>query len=44
MEACNKCAEGYFLEEWRCVSTCSVGYYMYEQTSDKGDINKSCRK
>uniref|UniRef100_A0A4W5LEB2 Proprotein convertase subtilisin/kexin type 5b n=1 Tax=Hucho hucho TaxID=62062 RepID=A0A4W5LEB2_9TELE len=44
MEACNKCAEGYFLEEWRCVSTCSVGYYMAEQTSDNGDINKSCRK
>uniref|UniRef100_A0A8C8IK13 P/Homo B domain-containing protein n=1 Tax=Oncorhynchus tshawytscha TaxID=74940 RepID=A0A8C8IK13_ONCTS len=28
MEACIKCAESYLMEEWRCVSTCSVGYYM----------------
>ncbi|XP_062310259.1 proprotein convertase subtilisin/kexin type 5b isoform X2 [Osmerus eperlanus] len=44
IEACNKCAEGYFLEEWRCVPSCSVGYYLSEQTSDKGDIQKSCKK
>uniref|UniRef100_A0A8C8IUC5 Proprotein convertase subtilisin/kexin type 5 n=1 Tax=Oncorhynchus tshawytscha TaxID=74940 RepID=A0A8C8IUC5_ONCTS len=44
MEACIKCAESYLMEEWRCVSTCSVGYYMAEQTLDNGDVNKSCRK
>uniref|UniRef100_A0A4W6C5K8 Proprotein convertase subtilisin/kexin type 5a n=1 Tax=Lates calcarifer TaxID=8187 RepID=A0A4W6C5K8_LATCA len=23
VEACNRCAEGYLMEEWRCVSSCS---------------------
>uniref|UniRef100_A0A8C2A1W1 Proprotein convertase subtilisin/kexin type 5b n=1 Tax=Cyprinus carpio TaxID=7962 RepID=A0A8C2A1W1_CYPCA len=37
MEACNKCALGYYFEEWRCVSSCSVGHYLAEQTTDNGD-------
>uniref|UniRef100_A0A6Q2XSN0 P/Homo B domain-containing protein n=1 Tax=Esox lucius TaxID=8010 RepID=A0A6Q2XSN0_ESOLU len=34
------CAEGYFMEEWRCVSTCSVGYFLAEQASENGDVTK----
>ncbi|XP_016105821.1 proprotein convertase subtilisin/kexin type 5-like [Sinocyclocheilus grahami] len=44
MEACNECAPGYYFEEWRCVSSCSVGYYLAEQTTDNGDVQKSCQK
>ncbi|XP_078141236.1 proprotein convertase subtilisin/kexin type 5b isoform X1 [Centroberyx gerrardi] len=44
IEACTKCAEGYMLEEWRCVSTCSPGYYLSEQTSDNGQVLRSCKK
>ncbi|XP_016409057.1 proprotein convertase subtilisin/kexin type 5-like [Sinocyclocheilus rhinocerous] len=44
MEACNECAVGYYFEEWRCVSSCSVGYYLAEQTTDNGDVQKSCQK
>lgn len=44
IEACTKCAEGYLLEDWRCVSTCSAGYYLSEQTSDNGQVQRSCKK
>lgn len=44
IEACTKCAEGYLLEDWRCMSTCSSGYYLSEQTSDGGQVQRSCRK
>lgn len=44
IEACTKCAEGYLLEDWRCVLTCSSGYYLSEQTSDAGQVQRSCRK
>uniref|UniRef100_A0A8C7DNY7 Proprotein convertase subtilisin/kexin type 5a n=1 Tax=Oncorhynchus kisutch TaxID=8019 RepID=A0A8C7DNY7_ONCKI len=30
IEACNQCADGYLMEEWRCVSSCSVGFYATE--------------
>uniref|UniRef100_A0A3Q4MDZ7 Proprotein convertase subtilisin/kexin type 5-like n=1 Tax=Neolamprologus brichardi TaxID=32507 RepID=A0A3Q4MDZ7_NEOBR len=30
VEACNTCAEGYLMEEWRCVSSCSAGFYATE--------------
>uniref|UniRef100_A0A3Q4GEQ2 Proprotein convertase subtilisin/kexin type 5-like n=1 Tax=Neolamprologus brichardi TaxID=32507 RepID=A0A3Q4GEQ2_NEOBR len=29
VEACNTCAEGYLMEEWRCVSSCSAGFYDF---------------
>uniref|UniRef100_A0A8C2KSV0 Proprotein convertase subtilisin/kexin type 5b n=1 Tax=Cyprinus carpio TaxID=7962 RepID=A0A8C2KSV0_CYPCA len=38
--SCNKCALGYYFEEWRCVSSCSVGHYLAEQTTDNGDVQK----
>lgn len=44
VEACTKCADGYLLEDWRCVSTCSSGYYLSEQTSDNGQVQRSCKK
>lgn len=44
IEACTKCADGYILEDWRCVSTCSSGYYLSEQTSDSGQVQRSCKK
>lgn len=44
LEACNECALGFYFEEWRCVSSCSVGYYLAEQTADNGDVQKSCQK
>uniref|UniRef100_A0A8C1MN45 Proprotein convertase subtilisin/kexin type 5b n=1 Tax=Cyprinus carpio TaxID=7962 RepID=A0A8C1MN45_CYPCA len=36
-KSCNECAPGYYFEDWRCVSSCSVGYYLAEQTTDNGD-------
>lgn len=44
IEACTKCADGYLLEDWRCVSSCSSGYYLSEQTSDNGLVQRSCKK
>lgn len=44
VEACTKCAEGYLLEDWRCVPSCSSGYYLSEQTSDNGHVQKSCKR
>lgn len=44
IEACTKCADGYLLEDWRCVTTCSGGYYLSEQTSENGQVQRSCKK
>uniref|UniRef100_A0A3Q3X320 Uncharacterized protein n=1 Tax=Mola mola TaxID=94237 RepID=A0A3Q3X320_MOLML len=44
IEACTRCADGYLFEDWRCVSTCSSGYYLSEQTSDNGQVQRSCKK
>uniref|UniRef100_A0A7N8Y8V8 Proprotein convertase subtilisin/kexin type 6 n=1 Tax=Mastacembelus armatus TaxID=205130 RepID=A0A7N8Y8V8_9TELE len=30
-EECIQCAEGYLQQEWRCVQTCSPGYFSGEQ-------------
>uniref|UniRef100_A0A671RA21 Proprotein convertase subtilisin/kexin type 5-like n=1 Tax=Sinocyclocheilus anshuiensis TaxID=1608454 RepID=A0A671RA21_9TELE len=38
--SCNECAPGYYFEDWRCVSSCSVGYYLAEQTTDNGAVQK----
>ncbi|XP_061555258.1 proprotein convertase subtilisin/kexin type 5-like [Phycodurus eques] len=27
VEACTQCAEGYLMEEWRCVPSCSSGFF-----------------
>uniref|UniRef100_A0A3B5KST8 Proprotein convertase subtilisin/kexin type 5 n=1 Tax=Xiphophorus couchianus TaxID=32473 RepID=A0A3B5KST8_9TELE len=44
IEACTKCADDYLLEDWRCVLTCSPGYYLSEQTSDNGQVQRFCKK
>ena len=40
VEACKHCAEGYVIEEWKCVSSCSQGFYATQQGSD----SKICRR
>ncbi|MGH0154134.1 UNVERIFIED_CONTAM: hypothetical protein FKN15_026176, partial [Acipenser sinensis] len=42
-EACTKCAEDYYMEDWRCVLSCSAGYYL-EQSSENGEKLSTCRK
>uniref|UniRef100_A0A8C3AXM3 Proprotein convertase subtilisin/kexin type 5a n=1 Tax=Cyclopterus lumpus TaxID=8103 RepID=A0A8C3AXM3_CYCLU len=32
--ACNGCAEGFLMEEWRCVSSCSAGLYTTEPSPE----------
>uniref|UniRef100_H3APJ9 Proprotein convertase subtilisin/kexin type 5b n=1 Tax=Latimeria chalumnae TaxID=7897 RepID=H3APJ9_LATCH len=40
-EACTKCAKGFYMEDWRCVMSCSHGYYL-DQSLENGE--KTCRK
>ncbi|RXM36986.1 Proprotein convertase subtilisin/kexin type 5 [Acipenser ruthenus] len=42
-EACTKCAEDYYMEDWRCVLSCSAGYYL-EKSSENGEKLSTCRK
>ncbi|XP_062333907.1 proprotein convertase subtilisin/kexin type 5 [Osmerus eperlanus] len=42
-EACNQCAEGYLMEEWRCVFSCSPGFYATLATDDAGG-QRMCRR
>uniref|UniRef100_A0A669DJ12 Proprotein convertase subtilisin/kexin type 5a n=1 Tax=Oreochromis niloticus TaxID=8128 RepID=A0A669DJ12_ORENI len=43
VEACNTCAEGYLMEEWRCVSSCSAGFYATEPNPEIADgCDASC--
>uniref|UniRef100_A0AAX7TAM9 P/Homo B domain-containing protein n=1 Tax=Astatotilapia calliptera TaxID=8154 RepID=A0AAX7TAM9_ASTCA len=41
VEACNTCAEGYLMEEWRCVSSCSAGFYATEPNPEIADGSHS---
>uniref|UniRef100_A0AAR2IXQ3 P/Homo B domain-containing protein n=1 Tax=Pygocentrus nattereri TaxID=42514 RepID=A0AAR2IXQ3_PYGNA len=41
--ACATCAGTHTLFEWRCVPTCSAGYYMAEHTEFR-EVQKFCRK
>ncbi|KAM9307095.1 proprotein convertase subtilisin/kexin type 5 [Pholidichthys leucotaenia] len=36
--ACSRCAEGYLTEEWKCVSSCSTGFYATD------DGPRTCRR
>ncbi|MGH0156290.1 UNVERIFIED_CONTAM: hypothetical protein FKN15_031152 [Acipenser sinensis] len=42
-EACTECAKDYYMEDWRCVLSCSAGYYL-EQSSENGEKPNTCRK
>lgn len=45
IESCNQCADGYLMEEWRCVSSCSVGFYATESSPQKtSDGPRICRR
>uniref|UniRef100_A0A8C7RBR4 Proprotein convertase subtilisin/kexin type 5a n=1 Tax=Oncorhynchus mykiss TaxID=8022 RepID=A0A8C7RBR4_ONCMY len=45
IEACNQCADGYLMEEWRCVSSCSDGFYATESSPQKtSDGPRICRR
>uniref|UniRef100_A0A4W5P978 Proprotein convertase subtilisin/kexin type 5a n=1 Tax=Hucho hucho TaxID=62062 RepID=A0A4W5P978_9TELE len=45
IEACNQCADGYLMEEWRCVSSCSAGFYATESSPQKAsDGPRICRR
>nr|XP_029512291.1 proprotein convertase subtilisin/kexin type 5-like [Oncorhynchus nerka] len=45
IEACNQCADGYLMEEWRCVSACSVGFYATDSSPQKtSDGPRICRR
>ncbi|KAG5841338.1 hypothetical protein ANANG_G00198480 [Anguilla anguilla] len=44
MEACNKCAENYYAEEWKCVQSCSAGFYLAEQNPDSTEPQKVCKR
>ncbi|KAL0965792.1 hypothetical protein UPYG_G00285770 [Umbra pygmaea] len=45
IEACNQCADGYLMEEWRCVSSCSAGFYATESSPHKTtDGLRICRR
>lgn len=44
VEACNHCAEGYLMEEWRCVPSCSAGFYAIEPNPKIADGQRICRR
>uniref|UniRef100_A0A8C5ELX1 Proprotein convertase subtilisin/kexin type 5-like n=1 Tax=Gouania willdenowi TaxID=441366 RepID=A0A8C5ELX1_GOUWI len=44
LESCKQCAEGFLMEEWRCVSSCSNGFYATEAKSKMADGHSMCRR
>ncbi|XP_030623096.1 proprotein convertase subtilisin/kexin type 5 [Chanos chanos] len=36
VQSCNRCAEGYLMEEWKCVSSCRPGFYAVQQNYNIG--------
>uniref|UniRef100_A0A665V2H6 Growth factor receptor domain-containing protein n=1 Tax=Echeneis naucrates TaxID=173247 RepID=A0A665V2H6_ECHNA len=44
VEACNHCAEGYLMEEWKCVSSCSPGFYATQPNPEIADGHRVCRR
>ncbi|KAJ3604400.1 hypothetical protein NHX12_029141 [Muraenolepis orangiensis] len=43
IDGCTRCADGYMMEEWRCVLSCSVGYHRAEPTAD-GQPQRTCKR
>lgn len=44
VQACNRCAEGFLMEEWRCVSSCSAGFYATQPIPEIADGHRICRR
>ncbi|XP_053341402.1 proprotein convertase subtilisin/kexin type 5 [Clarias gariepinus] len=44
-ESCTHCADGYVMEEWKCVSSCSQGFYPVQIPPDlTGQTQAYCRR
>uniref|UniRef100_A0A3Q3AJ20 Proprotein convertase subtilisin/kexin type 5a n=1 Tax=Kryptolebias marmoratus TaxID=37003 RepID=A0A3Q3AJ20_KRYMA len=43
-EACSRCAEGFLMEEWRCVPSCSAGFYATQTSPEIADGHRICRR
>uniref|UniRef100_A0A3B3TR18 Proprotein convertase subtilisin/kexin type 5a n=1 Tax=Poecilia latipinna TaxID=48699 RepID=A0A3B3TR18_9TELE len=43
-KACSRCAKGFLMEEWRCVSSCSAGFYATEPSPEIADGHRICRR
>ncbi|XP_035383608.1 proprotein convertase subtilisin/kexin type 5 [Electrophorus electricus] len=43
IESCNRCAVGYLMEEWKCVSSCSQGFYLMHSDPAR-QTQSSCRR
>uniref|UniRef100_A0A8C6WFL9 P/Homo B domain-containing protein n=1 Tax=Neogobius melanostomus TaxID=47308 RepID=A0A8C6WFL9_9GOBI len=39
VESCKNCVEGYLMEEWKCVHSCSAGFY---DTNDCEECHSDC--
>uniref|UniRef100_A0A3B3ZHQ8 Growth factor receptor domain-containing protein n=1 Tax=Periophthalmus magnuspinnatus TaxID=409849 RepID=A0A3B3ZHQ8_9GOBI len=44
VESCKRCAEGYLMEEWRCVHSCSAGFYATEPNPEITYGQRICRR
>lgn len=44
VQACNHCAEGYLMEEWTCVTSCSAGFFATEPNPEIADGHRICRR
>ncbi|XP_053474688.1 proprotein convertase subtilisin/kexin type 5 [Ictalurus furcatus] len=45
LESCTRCADGYVMEEWKCVSSCSHGFYPTQTPSDlTGKTQGNCKR
>ncbi|XP_051906934.1 proprotein convertase subtilisin/kexin type 5-like [Hippocampus zosterae] len=42
VEACTRCADGYLTEDWRCVSSCSSGFFAV--IPEIADGRRMCRR
>ncbi|XP_077478698.1 proprotein convertase subtilisin/kexin type 5 [Stigmatopora argus] len=42
VEACTRCANGYLMEEWKCVASCSRGFFS--TNSEIADGHEMCRR
>ncbi|TRY60694.1 hypothetical protein DNTS_017087, partial [Danionella cerebrum] len=43
-ERCVRCAEGFLMENWRCVSSCSPGFYTEQPRADDTEAQSSCKR
>ncbi|XP_036436898.1 proprotein convertase subtilisin/kexin type 5 [Colossoma macropomum] len=45
LESCNRCADEYLMEEWRCMPSCSQGFYPSQSRLDNtGPTQNFCRR